>query len=108
MNEVALVCGKRSQVSRRRFLSIERGEIGRKGESTCPGVHVEKCPPAQRDQVGRGAPHLKGLTTRAGLWVAGQEHLASEDEQPQGEASSCVLRDSRSIPAPERAGQSVR
>lgn len=103
MDDISIACGKRSCVRRRRFLSIERGEVGRERQPTCLGAGIEKCLPARRDQMSRGAPHLKRLTTGACLWQAGQEHLEPEHEHARGETSSCVLRDSRSGPLPGRS-----
>ncbi|MGO9822470.1 MAG: hypothetical protein ACLPTJ_17710 [Solirubrobacteraceae bacterium] len=68
MDDISIACGKRSCVRRRRFLSIERGEVGRERQPTCLGAGIEKCLPARRDQMSRGAPHLKRLTTGACLW----------------------------------------
>ena len=100
MDDISIACGKRSRVRRCRFLSIERGEIGRERQPTCLGARIEKCLPARRDKMSRGAPDLKRLTTGACLWQAGQEHLEPEHEHARGETSSCVLRDSRACPAP--------
>jgi hypothetical protein len=93
MDEIAIACGQCGYVRRRRFLRIERGEVGREREPASLGVGVEKCLPADRDQVSRGAPNIDRFTASVCSWGAGREHLASEDDRAQGEPSSCGLRD---------------
>lgn len=108
MDDISIPCGKRSYVRCRGFLSIECGEVGRERQPTCLGARINKRLPAHPDELSRGAPHLGCLTARACLGRAAQEHLESEHEHPEGETSSCALRDSRPDRAPGRVGQSVR
>jgi hypothetical protein len=94
MDEISIARGERSYVRRRRFFSIERGEVGRERQRTCLRVRSEIRLPARRDQVSCGAPLGHRFAAGVGLWRAGREHLKSEDEHTQGEESSCVLHDS--------------
>jgi hypothetical protein len=93
MDEVAIACGQCSYVRRRRFLRIERGEVGREREPARLAVGVEKFLPADRDQVSRGAPDIDRFAASVCSWLARREHLASKDDHAQGEPSSCGLRD---------------
>ena len=93
MDEIAIACRRFGYVCRRRFLRIERGEVGREREPTPFGVRIEKCLPARTDQVSRGAPNLDRLTAGVCLWPGPREHLEPEDDPAQGEPSSCGLRD---------------
>jgi hypothetical protein len=43
--------------------------------------------------VSRGAANIDRFTASVGSWAAGREHLVFEDDQAQGEPSSCGLRD---------------
>ena len=95
MDETALVCREHGDVRRRRFFSIEGGEVRREREPARLGLRSEKCLPAHRDQVSRRAPHGDRFAASVCLWRGDQEHLEPEDEHMQGEASSCVLHDWR-------------